>query len=899
MIRSPRLSRLLAFVAIATVPFGLSAQEDAAEPTPATAEEIAYWRDLQAVIAAFRAANSELPNQIIEMSVVQLNDAMDRVEAFLDARNEDEIEDFGQDIQDYHRNLIGLFEAAIPPLTEGTKFQEQANRANPMARMMAGAKAVNLMEQAEDFKPTLRDLHQSISQRIVAGGGPNIFFFQGLNLSDKNWVSGRGLSPLERDERFIAESAGIDEGLGILAEHYFIPLRKDGRSDSEIAAIRDKTLELLQEFAESLGNMSSVQIKAELAKEPPPDFSEVTIGRMGFALRQELIRRDRESDAAFRLIDWKACFARWFGEATANSVDLACDELAVSHDGVRYAYCPDLQTVMVRSTTDDAVIATQSFEGDVRGLAFDFEDRLMVFTTKGLFRWDVMLEDEPYLRDNTASANLTGALATAATVDRFAQAWAHIPGFTRGNLDTKVTARGSSNITAAAMSADGRLVGYGFSGTDNLGNGERTYDGVVIIGMPQQEDSTDEKLSSKFYLQAYRGPVTDIAFDDDASHLAFCLDTGEVVVFPVGGDDTTRQQLTIDNQPYHFVTFLPGESPRVLAAARNGVIRIWNYETLELLQRYVVPTGPAGVAVGIEGDVLFSAALGADSLHRWNVATGEHLATVVGADPVIDTEALAAALATENTLRPAITSLRELYKYKDDEREAFARQTLAEQGELIDRLGRRKTLVNSVAGHIADRIRELNKADQHKDAVTTGLQAIEEGFTTMSVYYGTVSALLSVDRLDESNRLLEEGLQVYPSSSDLRYLYQWRQMQSARRSGNLEGTLAAIDELDLIRPKDRPNTALRIDAYALIANQKYQAGHKRAALDLNIKALDVCRTKDQQLGILPNAFSIAYEIKDWKMAVAVANMWMQVDPNKKNDKQFLEWARYAYSQMPK
>ncbi|WP_221029458.1 WD40 repeat domain-containing protein [Actomonas aquatica] len=889
---------LLALAALFLLPLSLP-RLAAADVEPATATEVVYWRDLQADIAAFRAANSDLPTMIIEMSIPQLNDAMDRIEAFLDDRDDeaDQVEEFGADIQEYHKNLIALFEAAIAPLTEGAKYQEQANRANPMARMMAGAKTVTLMEQAEDFKPTLRDLHEAITARIVAAGGPNIFFFQGLNLTDKNWVSGRGLTPLERDERFIAESASIDEGLGLIAEHYFIPLRKDGRSPSEIAALRDKLLELLQEFGDSLANMSNVQIEGELSG-LSPDLDPNNRGRLLFVLHQELVRRERDSDAAFRLIDWQACFARWFGDATANSLDLASNDLAVSYDGERYAYCSDLQTVVIRSAADDAIIGTQTLEGEVRGMAFDFEGRLMAFTTKGLFRWDVADEGEPYLRDNTASANLTGAIDTAATVDRFVQGWAHIPGFTRGNLDTKITGRGASNITSAAMSRDGLHAAYGFSGTDNLGNGEKPYHGVVMIGLPP-DMSDDTKLTSKFYFQAFRGPVTDIAFDDDASHFAFCLDTGEVVVYERGSDEENRRQLTIDNQPYTFVTFLPGDEPRVLAAARNGVIRIWNYDTLELQQRFVVPTGPAGVAVGLAGDVLVTAALGAEDLHRWNVATGEHLATIMGRDPVIDSEALAAAIETERTLRPAIDTLRQLYDFEDDERETFARQALAEQGDLIDQLGRRSTLVNSVASNIAERIRNHNKADEEATAAELGLEAIEDGFTTMSVYYGTVTALLNLDRLDDANRLLDEGIQVYPSSSDLRYLYQWQRMQRARKAGNLTETLAAIDEIDLIRPKNRPHTGLRIDAHTIIAYQKTKAGQQRAALDLNLKALDICRTKDQQLEILPNAFSLAYQLKDWKLTVGIANMWMQVDPAKKNDSQFMEWARYAYSQMPK
>ncbi|MCF3651143.1 hypothetical protein [Synoicihabitans lomoniglobus] len=901
MTRPHLLPRLFALVALLGLPLGSPAQETApAEITPATPAEVDYWRQLQARIAAFRSANSSLPTQIIDMSIPQLNEAMDRIEDFLDDRDQDEIADFGADLQDYHENLIGLFEAALPSLREAASFQEQANRINPMARMMAGAKAINLMGRVEDYKPALAKLHEQINARIVARGGPRIFFFQSLNLTDNSYVKGRrsDLTPQQRDEHFVAESRGIDPGLGTMAELHFVPLRQDGRSNAEINAIRDKLLELLQEFADSVQQLSNVQIKAELAKDPPPNADPLITARLGFALRQELVRRNRDSDAAFRLIDWKASFARWLGEARSTSAELACTDLAVSYDGARYAFSPDQHAVMVRSTENDEIVAQHEFEGEVRGLAFDFQDRLMAFTTQGLFRWDLIGGGQPYLRDNTTSPNITGAIATALERDRFFQAWAHIPGFSRGSLDSKLNAFGSSNITAVGMSRDGLFAAFGFSGIDNLGNGEKPKHGIGLVIMPESE-TVSEGLMVKSYQQAFIGPVTDIAFSDDASHFAFCLDTGEVLAFAREDEAKTRIQLTLDSQPYHFVTFLPGAEPLLLAAARNGVIRIWNYETKDLQQRFEVPTGPAGVAVGVESGVLFSVAIGAEEIHRWDLASGHHLATVVGTDPVIDADAWAATLAAEQELQPVIESLRRLYDFEGEEREAFARKLLAEEGDRIDRLGRRNTVVGSVTSQIADRIRDLNKADKQTEAVKIGETAIAEGFASKSVYYGTISGLLTLNRIKDANTLLEDGLQLYPTSSDLRFLYQWQRMQSARNAGNLEATLKAVDELDLVDPKNRPHTSQRIDAYTQIAQQKIAAGQQKAGLDLFVKALDQCRTKEQQLKLLPSIFSVAYQAKDWKLTVGVANMWMQVDPAKKNDAQFLEWARYAYSQANK
>jgi hypothetical protein len=63
-----------------------------------------------------------------------------------------------------------------------------------------------------------------------------------------------------------------------------------------------------------------------------------------------------------------------------------------------------------------------------------------------------------------------------------------------------------------------------------------------------------------------------------------------------------------------------------------------------------------------------------------------------------------------------------------------------------------------------------------------------------------------------------------------------------------------------------------------------------------IAAIDFAKDKPTALNLARNVFSIAYELKDWKTAVQFVNVSLNLEPNLKNDQNFMAAARYAYGQ---
>ncbi len=883
-----------------TLCIGLATQLFAADVTPATTAEVEYWRTLQAEIAELRAGNGNTGTKMLfQQPLPEINATMARVEDFLDLRDEDEIDDLGPDLIEYREQLNAMLDSALNPIRAAAKLKEAQGSVNVQERMVQTTRYLANMRLVDEFKYDLASLHERINARIVAAGGPRIFFFQNINIGDEAVLKSTKQSPLERDKQFVEESTAIDPGFGALVEEKFLSWRRDGRIDQELEAKRDQILDEIAGVRKNTANMSNAALEKELSNLPQDDVTVRAV--VGAAIRIELLHRKKQSAAALIFLDWKTAFARWLGKATDDtSIWEACRDVAATADGSRYAYCSDGKTVVVRSVDQNGITAKTTFEGDVRGLAYGANNQLLVFTTRGLFEWADQENRAPQMRNETVSPNISGRVVTATETNRAFYVWANLPELSDNGRTSTLRVSGSSSISSLAMDNSGKHVAIGYTGQDNLANGDKVSTGVNVLALP--EDMGDGKISSTKFNPPYIETVTSIAFDADATNMAMATaddGRGTIAVFNVAEGHKSRRLFALDNQPYHYIDFIAGETPQVIAASKNGLVRVWDFATKELLQRFPVPTGPQGVAIGLVGDKLISVALGSESIVSWDLNNIAQPVVVAGSAPKIDNAAIAAAIETERALRPTQEKLAAFIAADGAEDDRIGRELLKNNAKELELLDRTRTVQVVVGNGIADQINALYKAKKGAEGVKIGRQAIADGFATRSVYYELIYCLRATSQMREATKLTETGLNLFPTSRDMRYLYHLQRMENFIAAKQVDAAMKEIDEIGNIYPNDRPNSKLRKNVFLGIASTAQKKGNDAVALDHYIKALDHCRTKEEQLKLMPTLFGLAYGLKNWNLTVNIANMWMNIDPNKKNDQQFMQWARYAYSQAQK
>ena len=792
-----------------------------------------------------------------------------------------------------------MLDSALNPIRAAAKLKEAQSTINVQVRMEQTTRYLANMRLVDEFKPELANLHESISERIVVGGGPRIFFFQNINIGDNAVIKGSKLSPLERDRLFVEESTEIDPGLGELAESKFLAWRRDGRLDQELEAKRDQILSEITTVRENAAKVPTANLQKELANLPAGD--ETVRSVVGAAIRLELINRERKAAYALKLLDWKSAFARWLGKATSDtSLWEACRDVAASADGTRYAYSADGKTVIVRATDQNKITAQTTFKGDVRGLAYGANDRLLVFTTLGLFEWADQNVTAPRMVNPTASPSISGRITTASERNRSFYVWANLPELAEDGKAMTFRASGSSIISSLAMDPAGKYIAMGYTGRNNLGIDDEITTGINVLTLP--ETMEDGSIRSKKYNPPYIETVTSSAFDATGTHLAMATTDdgrGTVAIFNREEGNGSRRIFAIDNQPYHYVTFVPGDKPRVLAAARNGIIRVWDLASGDLQLRFSVPTGPQGVAVGLVDQSLVSVALGSESIVRWDLSDPTQFTAVAGSEPKVDATAIDNALKVERSLQSTQQKLAAFAASSAEEETKLGRDLLLNHGDQLDLLDRRKTVEVVVGNNIAEEISALYKAKKYAAGAEIGRKALADGFGTRSVYYQLIYALRASSQMKEATQMTETALELFPTSRDIRYLYHVQRIDNFTASKQIDAAMKEIDEIGNIYPQDRPNHVLRKNVYLNLASKAHSAKRMGEAIQHYVKALDHCPTKEDQLALMPTIFGLAYGEKNWQLTVNIANAWMNLDPNKKNDQQFLQWARYAYSQIKK
>lgn len=898
------LRLLLAFACFSPLVLTRAATTPAETVKPATAAEIAYWKTLQADIAALRAANAAYPaRNFMQFSVVQLNEIMSRIEKFLDARDADPVDGLGEDIQAYRKQLLAMLDNALTPLRLAAKGKGTAAGSanfNPRAAMENMLSANAQFRTVDGYKGELYRMHNAIDRRIVAGGGPRILFFRSLNLGDSAEFEFAASTPAQRDEKFIAASRAIHPALGVMAEKKFIKFRLDGRLDDLILAKRDEFLAEALKLNQQTAKMSEEQLEAQL-KNLPADAEPTDRALFEFVIALERQERADPIAKSVMLENWKAVFAQWLGKADESAATDGCNDLAASAAGGWFAFTADGLTVEGRDFKTGKPAFTAVSEFPIRGLAAGADNSLFAFTTGGLLKLVVepgVTQPKFSAVNKVAYQTLVGAFAAARTRPRYAYAWGAAPAIADDGQESLFKANSSSRITAIGIDSIGRHVAIGYSGRNDTGGGDLRY-GFDVLALPEtKEDLANLSVESKSFNPAYSVPVNAIAVTDGAKHAAIAtgLDAfGTVEIFDLTGKEAQSTQVALDNQAYNYVAFVgSGDALAVLAGTRQGVIRVWSVKTGNLVARYLAPSGPQGVAMAVEGADLITANLGAPGVYRWSAADGKLLATLDGEAPKLDEAKLAAELKAEQGRRPLIGKFDSIRRTEDPKARAQAlRAFLASDGPGLEATGLKEWIERSILSARESELGALHNAKKYAEAYKLAKESLAEGLESKDVHFYLLVAAKHSNAPD-TDKLHAAALERYPQSGDIAYLnHSWRKDVYAR-AGNIEAALKEVDEMDQLQPEDAPHASTRQGILFDAADAAYKAGNSRQAIQHYLKSLDYCQTKEDQLNVLPSIFSLTYAVKDWGLCARVASAILELDPAKKNDQQFMAAARYAY-----
>lgn len=905
-----KIVRLLLALAILAPVVCLRGADPAAAPAakPATAAEIAYWKKLQAELAAFRAANAAYATRyFISFKVAQLNDVMARTEKFLDARDGDAVEGLGADLVAYRKQLMAMLDATLTPFrmaAQGHGFAAGSANFNPQKSLMLLSRANAEFEAINGYKYELYRLHLEIDNRIFAGGGPRFLFFRTLNLGDSSDFEYAKSTPAQRDEKFVAASRAIHPSLGATAEKRFLKYRTEGRGPEVIMAKRDEFITGVLEINKKTANMTDEQLAAQEKGIPADsDDSERAMYELVFAL--ERLRRANPIGQSVMLENWKAVFAQWLGKADESAVPDGCNDLAISRKEGWFAFTPDGKNVEARSIKTGDLMYTATSEFPIRGLAFGADSSLYAFTTGGLLRAapPAGVEKATFSAlNNVPYQTLVGALAAADDRERFAYAWGGALALGSEGNEHLFHATSSSVITAVDIDATGRHVVVGYSGKDNTGANKIRL-GIDVLDLPESKDElAKNSVNPRAFNPAYQAPVTAVAVGEGAQYVAIAtgvetFGTVELYHF-VSAEDPVTTQLALDNQSYNFVALTgSGDKTMVVAGTRNGMIRVWSAKTGDLIARYPVPSGPQGVSLALVGSELITASLGAPGIYRWSAADGKLLATLGGDTPAIDAAKVAADLKAEQARRPLIAKYVALPEASDPKARLAAAKKLIETDKAdLEASGLLDFVETTVATARVAEIKALGDADKFSEVYQLTKSLLAQGIDTQTTRFYLLGAARRT-KAPDTEALFAAALEAYPQSADIRYQHHMYLQDKFSRAGQVDAALKEIDAIDEIRSDGAPHHNLRQSILFAAADLASTAGNQQRALDLYVKSLDYCRTKEDQLNVLPSIFHLAYPLKNWDMCTRVASAMIELDPAKKNDKQFMDAARYAYQML--
>lgn len=896
-------------ILLAAITVGFLSPLAAQTVTPANEREVAYWIQLQKDIADLRQANAEAgaPRGLISLEPTKTSAVAARIEAFLDRRDADPVADLGPDFVAYRETLIKLMEYALAPVTGAAVFQSKGI-ANGEERMMAVMANVKQVDQIDGYKPRLALLHEKLFPRIVAAGGPPILFFQTLALGDKPTAPGTLATPEERDAQFLADSQAIDTVLGELVPEMFISPRETMGVSGESSMA--ELLKTFSNFRERFSDASITDLEQVLAQQPAarPDGSFNLPRRL---IQLELMRRKQPVMYNIALQEWQGAFARWIGKARETGAVGPTTDVTVSADGTWFAFSPSETTLAFHDLASGALRQAVELPEPIRGFSATHRGDVLVFTTRGPYVVDPNVSPAKIMfQAGRRSLFTVPRLAAAPTIDRQVYAIGVMPAVTNNDgVETTFTIAGAtSTITAVAISRDGRRFAYGHAGDNVTGSGAPRYGFDVLEfepGVINLAEGTEFKVLQESPVLRSAAVGLDLGATGKYAAAAWNGRFSNNVTFTdFSGEKPVRTVLAFDVQPYSWVGLLEGAQLRVAAATREGVVRVWDVASRELLTRFEVPAGPAGVGYALVGDELLSVSIGSPGAYRWNLADGAPVASLIGTAPERDPATLQTRLAAERELKATQELVLSLY-LNDSEDDAADVQILdqikAGDAKKLDALGLRKTVEYRLATIRAGQMYKLQDDRRNLESFELGMKDINEGVLDDYLLLATVRAgtyALDQNKNDAALRtrvisLAERAVALYPGNLDLQIELSEAKVRAFAFKGDYAASIRQIDELDLLEPSRAPHADLRLFINHTAANA---AGNSVSAIPYFKEALRYVPESDKarQISFAEAIFAIGVQAKDWPSALYGANVILNLNPAKQNDQDFMYWAREAY-----
>lgn len=873
----------------------------AEKPTPA---ELAYWTQLQRDLDELRRANLALGlrQSPLDTSAENISGIVSRLEKFLDRRDQDPVADLGPDYKDYRERVMKLCDLALTPLTAAAKFKSTVVTDGEQ-RMMQTFTIIKGVAALDDHKPRLVALHDRLDARAVAAGAEPQWFFQVLGIGDKPRAAGALGSPEERDAQFLKDAAAIGAVYADLAKGHFVANRlKDGLTEG----LMDPLMESAQKFREQFADAPDDQLREALRTAPALQEKPGAFVLKRHLVRLELARRTEVVAYQIAQQEFQGAFRRWLGQASEIAPLGPCRDVAVARDGSWFAHVADERTVLVRDAATGKVRVSIPSPDPVRSLASALDGRVMIFTAAGLFAADISGPVPAVtLRGKRPSAFLEARLVGASGADRFAYGLGVMPAMARNGTETTFSSvKNSSRITSVGIDAEGRTLAFGYAGDNLTGTGQRTY-GVDLLRFPAGDALAAE--GTKIETSRVTPPLNlaalavDLSADGSQVAAAWFGRFGGAVTLDTPADPKTPQRVfTLDGESYTWVRLLPGAAPRIAAATRHGAVRIWDAETRALLVRFDVPVGPGGLACAVVGGDLVTVALGRTAVHRWKLADGTHLAAYAGEKPA----PLPSTLAAEQALAPVRESLIALVRAPDEPTRIKLLETLrTEQAAQVEAVGQRGTVEHWLGRLRTDQVVKLRRDKRRVEAFELGSKEIASGVVAANLAFATIAAGngATYDKPDPAFRarvvaFARRAVELFPTDNDIRAEFLLARSGSLAAEGKVAEALADIDRLNAVWPDLAPHNEQRYNL--LIAGHTFalKSGRKAEAMRHLIAAIDFAKDKPTALNLARNVFGIAYELKDWKTSVQFANVSLNLDPNLKNDQNFMAAARYAYGQ---
>ena len=877
-------------------------------------EESSLWRELNLKINEIKTANAPInrPKTLIFMiPEVTLADAIVRMETFLAEQDLVSVEGMSAEMVEYHKLSTEFIGKMIDVLNKGIEASEaQSNNAKGRAFAL-NLEIFKIIRTADEAKPRIKFLHQAINKKMPSE--QQFAFWETLNLQDKV-VEAKEKTPEQLDAEFLTFAKSLNDGYGYIAQKLIDNRTSLNPTKDALREIANGYVDFYMKFWEDTIKDSTASLSAAI--------NNSKINPTTKAIIQIVVdHRNNNTKGYIKRDDFYFSIERWLNDDTELPRAKASTTVAVSVDGKICAYSPDGQNIIIRTIADGKVVREIKGQDQslVMELGFANNGNLFVTATDKLEEINITSGKPVYTRSIT-SPQYTGVLSVSPDGSTFAWSMGTFPIIATMSSNDEYTLVGSdvSRISAISFAPNGSRLAVGRAGdeiriTDKMDPSSRVT--IMDFNANEAGSNVNTKIdsSSKYTHQSTR--ITDVEFSSDSKRILSIsngLYGGMAVVEDVEINDTPRLYLAIDDQPYQNAFFAGQDDSHIVAISANGIVRVWDSKNGSLLNLFNITPGPSGIASGITDDKLIVASVGRNLCQVINWKTGALLSTWAGEstkENLVNNELLK----KEQGYRKALDAYSQLMvKYnglpkKDeisDEQKAgfvsYLEGVQKEHGQTFRDMGRAKYVTRFITYYKINDIYQDLKAGKFDKVNAECQRMIANDVHDERVYdYGS-EALLFQKKYNAARTLIRTAIDRFGESSKrLQKQYHYIESFIEATNGSGDKALEHANKMEELGSSAKRVKSRRHYAYLRVAAQKNQQGKLQDSLGALDKASQHARDDATRLYCFEMGFNYAYSAKQYQIAVNLANLILKMDPKKKNNKSFMDCARYAYSQIKK